>query len=141
MFNKNNSPVVAAIKIDGLGNYNGIEIETNLIKSAYGKDNFNNYIDNAVNDNRILFFDKKRSQELLKTPGVYFPNNLQSLDFNNNISHYREIVNNLQTYKMKYKMHTIIIHDLYFPVECMMPKNTVEEYDISVKRHAYNVEK
>ena len=30
----------------------------------------------------------------MKTPGVYFPNNLQSLDFNNNISHYREIVNN-----------------------------------------------
>ena len=30
----------------------------------------------------------------MKTPGVQFPDNLQSLDLTNNIAHYREIVNN-----------------------------------------------
>ncbi len=94
LIDKNNNPVICAVKIEGKGNYNNIEIRTNLLKSAYGKDNFNNYIKKAVKEDRVLYFDKKRSQEIMKTPGVQFPDNLQSLDLTNNIAHYREIVNN-----------------------------------------------
>ena len=90
---KNNSPVIAAIKVDGDGYVNNIEIKTNLIKSAYGKDNFNGYFKRAVDDNRLLIFNNKKSQELTKIPGVQFPDNLLSLDLNDNVAHYREIVN------------------------------------------------
>ena len=86
-------PVIVAVKIDGFGNYNGLEINTNLIKSAYGKDNFSRYVNDAVTENRFLYFNKKRSQELMNPPGVQFPDNLHTLDFTDNISQYKRIVN------------------------------------------------
>ncbi len=89
-----NRPIIAAVKVNGNGNYAGIEIKTNLIASTYGRNHFNSYLQTAVNENRILFYDKKRSQELLNTPGVQFPNNIQSLDFENSIAQYRASVNN-----------------------------------------------
>lgn len=96
-----NRPIIAAVKVNGNGNYAGIEIKTNLIASTYSKDNFNNYLQVAVNEKRVLFYDKKRSQELLNTPGVYFPNNIQSLDFGNSIAQYRASVNNQYTQNSK----------------------------------------
>ncbi|MEG1608552.1 MAG: hypothetical protein RR348_01655, partial [Clostridia bacterium] len=46
------------------------------------KDNFNNFIKINVDRNTILYWNKEKSQELIKTPGLQLPNNLNSLTSN-----------------------------------------------------------
>ncbi|MDR2768193.1 MAG: N-6 DNA methylase, partial [Treponema sp.] len=43
------------------GNFNGAEIDVNLVKSIYGKSGFENWLKAAIDDNRLLYFDKKRT--------------------------------------------------------------------------------
>ena len=59
-----------------------LEIEANIITSVYGKDNFNNFIANNAKENAVIYWNKEKSQELTKTPGIRFPDNLSSLDSN-----------------------------------------------------------
>lgn len=80
---KNNNPVVCSIKIDGTGNYNNIEVESNVVTSVYGKDtNPIGFIDKAIKDNRLLYWNKKISQSLFETPGLQLPDNLNMIDSN-----------------------------------------------------------
>ena len=94
VIDNDNIPISIYIHPNGTAYINNKEIKSTHIRSIYGRDNVTNYFNRAVGDGRVLYFDKKRSQELNKIPGVYFPNNLKNLDFNNNVSRYRDIVNN-----------------------------------------------
>lgn len=87
------SPVIGAIMFDGRGNYNDVEIEANILTSVYGKDNFNSFLKRNINENNILYCNKRKSQELLETPGIQFPNNFQSLSFNTIIRKSKAFVN------------------------------------------------
>ncbi len=80
---QDNNPILCSIKINGKGNYNNIEIDANILTSVYGKDaNPIGFIEKAVNENRVLYWDKKISQELFSTPGLQLPDNLYNLDSN-----------------------------------------------------------
>ena len=80
---KNNAPVVCAIKVDGRGNYNNVEIDANIVMSVYGKDtNPIGFIEKAVDDNRLLYWDKKMSQKLFDTLRLQLPNNINNFDSN-----------------------------------------------------------
>ncbi len=79
---KENRPVIGAIKVNGKGYINQVEISANILTSMYGKDNFRSFIERNVNAGNILFYNKEKSQELFKIPGIQFPNNLDNLDFN-----------------------------------------------------------
>lgn len=77
------NPIMCAINIQGEGYYNSVKIDTNLIASAYGKDNNPiGFIKRAVNENRVLYWDKKMSQALFEIPGLQLPDNLNRLDSN-----------------------------------------------------------
>ena len=92
---ENNNPVVCSIKIDGKGNYNNVEVEANVVTSVYGKDtNPTGFIEKAVEDNRVLYWNKKMSQELFDTPGLQLPDNINTLDSNVII---RKISDNVNT--------------------------------------------
>ncbi|MGI5891734.1 MAG: hypothetical protein ACOX7H_03225, partial [Bacillota bacterium] len=71
-------PIIVAVKANGYGNYNDIEIDANIMTSAYG---INDFIARAYKEDRILYFNNEKSQLLRKTPGVQFPDNLASADF------------------------------------------------------------
>lgn len=62
---KQDRPVIASIKIDGKGQINNIEIDTNVLTSAYGKDNYDSFMKkNIANGNMLYDIDedaKKRS--------------------------------------------------------------------------------
>ena len=74
---------MCAINIQGKGFYNSVEIDTNLVAGVYGKDtNPIGFIEKAVNDNRVLYWDKKMSQALFEIPGLQLPDNLNRLDSN-----------------------------------------------------------
>ena len=93
VLDKNHAPVIAAIKPNGSGFINCVKIDTNIVLSTYGKGNISNYVGNAFKENRILYVDKTKSQQLQKTPGVQFPNNLLTANFNKNLSQFRTEVN------------------------------------------------
>ena len=92
---QNGDVIIVAIKPDGRGNYNQIEVDSNIIKSAYGKNNLKSYVEKAFKEDRILIFDKLKSQKLTNTPRVQFPNNIPVSDFTNNLTNYRKIVNSI----------------------------------------------
>ena len=79
---KQQRPVIAALKFDGSGYMDNLEIEANIITSVYGKDNFNNFIANNAKENAVIYWNKEKSQELTKIPGIQFPDNLSSLASN-----------------------------------------------------------
>ena len=104
----NNNPIMCAININGKGNYNNLEIDTNLISSVYGKDsNPIGFIEKAVDEDRILYWNKKISQDLFKTPGLQLPDNLNKLDSNIIIRKSKWIVNtNSEKFSNKIKFST-----------------------------------
>lgn len=56
---KQNRTVIASIKIDGRGQINNIEIDTNVMTSAYGRSNYDKFMqDNIKNGNLLYDIDK-----------------------------------------------------------------------------------
>ncbi|MBR2403099.1 MAG: hypothetical protein IKB01_10105, partial [Lachnospiraceae bacterium] len=92
---QNGDVIIVAIKPDGRGYFNQVDVSSNIIKSAYGKDNLNTYVKAALKEDRILVFDKLKSQKLMNIPRVQFPNNILVSDFTNNLTNYRKIVNSI----------------------------------------------
>lgn len=88
-----NNPVIASIKPNGQGFYELEMQESNFITSIYGRENFKEFINRAINNNKILFIDKQKSQELFSVLGLEFSKGLNSLDFNTIIHQSRNIVN------------------------------------------------
>ena len=78
------NPILCSIKIDGKGFYNNIRIKkANILTSVYGKDtNPIGFIKRAVDEERVLYWDKKMSQDLFYIPGLQLPDNLLNLDSN-----------------------------------------------------------
>lgn len=64
MVDKNKNPIIVPIKINGKGNQNFIEIDANIIKSTYGKENYKNYINKNVTKDNLLFFNNKKIRDL-----------------------------------------------------------------------------
>jgi len=89
---KENRPIIAAIKLDGKGYINDLEINANILASTYGRNNFNSFIQRNADNRTILYYNKEKSQELSKIPGIQFPDNLESLDSNTIIRQTRAFV-------------------------------------------------
>lgn len=80
---EDNNPVLCAVKVDGDGYYNDVIIDANVVTSIYGKDtNPVGFISKAVDDGRLLYWDKKMSQTLLSIPGLQLPDNITKFDSN-----------------------------------------------------------
>ncbi len=88
-----NRPILGAVKFDGKGYLNSLEINSNILASVYGKDNFNDFIRRNLDAGTILYWNKEKSQELTKIPGVQFPDNLNSLTTNTIIRQAKAFVN------------------------------------------------
>lgn len=90
----NKNPVLCSIKINGTGFYNNVELESNVVTSVYGKDtNPVGFVEKAVDENRLLYWDKKMSQKLFDIPGLQLPDNIYNLDSNTIIRKIGENVN------------------------------------------------
>ncbi|MEW4402906.1 hypothetical protein AB1I62_04055 [Enterococcus sp. AN402] len=57
-------PLIAAIRPDGHGHYKMENIETNFILAVYGRNNFHKYFENLITPEKVIYFNKERSQEL-----------------------------------------------------------------------------
>ena len=52
---KNDNTIIASIKINGKGTINDIRIDTNVMTSAYGKDNYEKFIERNIKNGNLLY--------------------------------------------------------------------------------------
>lgn len=75
-------PILCSVIFKGKGFYNSVEIDSNVITSVYGKDtNPTEFISRAVGENRLLYWNKEKSQDIFNIAGLQLPNNIFNLDF------------------------------------------------------------
>ena len=84
-------PIIAAISPKGTGKYYGLDLMDTALLSSYGRNNFQNYLTTAKNEDRILWINKNNRQKQA-SPGVQFSNALLSSDYNNNLAQFKKIV-------------------------------------------------
>lgn len=91
---KNNAPIVIAVKMNGKGVYNNKEQTSNFITSVYGKNNRSlSYILDAFETKKMLYVDIEKSQRLLSVLRLQLPQGFNIVDFNRIISHLNSFVN------------------------------------------------
>jgi hypothetical protein len=61
MEDKDGNQIVAPIAQNITINRDRLEIDVNLVKSVYGKDDFEHFLERAVKDDRLLYVNKKRN--------------------------------------------------------------------------------
>lgn len=90
---KENRPVIAAIKMNGKGYQEGNRIDANILTSVYGRNNFNDFIKRNVEAGTVIYWSKEKSQELSDVPGIQFPDKIENLSFNTIIRKSKAFVN------------------------------------------------
>lgn len=91
---KQNRSVIVALKPSGKGKIEKRYIDANIVLSVYGRE-IKKHIHTALNEDRILYYDKTRSQDINLNPGLQLASITNNLDFTNNLSQYKKIVNNI----------------------------------------------
>ena len=77
-----NRPVIAAILLNGGGKMDGKHIKANIMTSAYGRNNFQSFLNRISENDAVIYWDKQKSQDLSVSLGIQFPNAITSLDSN-----------------------------------------------------------
>jgi hypothetical protein len=65
---KKKNLIIVPMRINATGNKDFIEIDTNLVKTIYGKENFQNYIDRNVDGSNLLLFENKKIRNFTPRP-------------------------------------------------------------------------
>ena len=89
-------PIIAAIKPNGKAKYDLELVESNFVMSFHGRNNFENQINRAVEQNKVLYYNKEKSQELFSVLGLQLSKGLNILDSNIIIHQSRNIVKGTQ---------------------------------------------
>lgn len=87
------SPVVVSIKPNGMGFYEIKSMKSNFITSVYGRNKFFNQFERVLREDRLIFFDKKKSQDIFVNRAEQYCELTANLDFNTIIHQSRNIVN------------------------------------------------
>ena len=92
----NNAPLLAIVSPNKYGTYDLKTVDSNFITSVYGKDrSFDKYVERIVSNDRLLYFDKVKSQELFSVLQLQLPQGLNNLS-SNIILHQSETIVNIQ---------------------------------------------
>lgn len=90
---QNGNPVVCAVKLDGKGRWENIDISANVLTSAYGKDNFQSFIDRNAENDTVFYWNEKKTRALFNSPGLQLPNEIERLASNTIIRKAKAFVN------------------------------------------------
>ncbi len=88
-----NLPIIAVIKPNGTAKYDFEIVDLNFMVSVYGRNNFENQINRALEDNKILYCNKEKSRVLFSVLGLQLSKGFNSFDFNIIIHQSNNIVN------------------------------------------------
>ena len=97
-----NRPVIAAILLNGTGQINEEYINANIMTSAYGKDNFQSFLNRLAEADAVFYWDKKKSQEMSVNLGLQLPNIITNLDSSTIIRKTRANVNTSANGEIKF---------------------------------------
>lgn len=78
-------PIIVSIRPNGKGNYELESVTSNFITSIYGREGFGEHIKEVIEQDKLLFFNKQKSQELFSVLRLEFPQGLNNLDSNINL--------------------------------------------------------
>ena len=67
LIDKENRPVIASIKMNGKGKIDNKKINTNVLTSVYGRNNYDNFIKNNLEEGKLLY---DRNQGIIKELGI-----------------------------------------------------------------------
>ena len=73
-------PIIVSIFPNGTCDYNGREWQGNVITSVYGRNNFRTFLQRAVDQDCMIYYNKEKSQQLFSLLTVTLPQGL-----NNNV--------------------------------------------------------
>lgn len=104
-------PIIAAIKPNGKAKYDLELVESNFVMSFHGRNNFENQINRAVEQNKVLYYNKEKSQELFSVLGLQLSKGLNILDSNIIIHQSRNIVKGTQQENIEYKNNSVTQQD------------------------------
>lgn len=82
MLDPDGLPVIVSVKVDGKGQYNNVEIDSNFITSYYGRERFNNFMQANINANTLLYIDGKKATALATGPNTQWFGQLKNYSFN-----------------------------------------------------------
>ena len=77
-----NRPVIAAIMLNGEGRLGKKHINANIMTSAYGRNNFQSFLNRIADENAVIYWNEKKSQDMSVSLGIQFPNAITSLNSN-----------------------------------------------------------
>ena len=72
-------PIIASIKLNGRGIYEIEDVSCNFVTSVYGRNNFLEFIETAASEDKVLFFDKIKTENLLLFQGLQLPETYNKL--------------------------------------------------------------
>lgn len=75
---KNDNIIVASIKIDGKGQINDIAIDSNVLTSAYGKNNYDRFMQENIKKGNLLYDIDDGIIKKTNTPRLELPNDISS---------------------------------------------------------------
>lgn len=87
-------PVIIAIHPDGSGHYARAELASNFVTSMYGKRSFANFVNSAIDDDRVVYVNKKRTRSLYSRVRLQLPKSLDRDGFiKDSIARKEDVVN------------------------------------------------
>ncbi len=92
---KKDRPIIIALKDDGKGTVGGKVISCNVVTSTYGKDGFTNFLNGSLKRGGMLYYNEKKSRDLVVSAGLRLPRLLANYDSDTIIRRYNENVNTL----------------------------------------------
>ena len=88
-----NNPVFVSIKPNGKGRYLVEEMDSNFVTSVYGRNNFIDFFRKVLEEDKLLYCDKIKSQVMFERWGEQYSELTNNLDYNKIIHQSRNIVN------------------------------------------------
>ena len=92
MLDTDGLPIIASIKPNGEGYFDAEVVPSNFMRSVYGRNEFADFIQRAIDNDAVLYTDKVKSQKLYQQLRVQFPQGLTTLGFDTIIHKSRNIV-------------------------------------------------
>ena len=92
LLDNDGNPIIISIATDGEGTHEYQMIPSNFLTSMYGREKFNNFITNLLNQNKMLYIDNKKSHDLYKNLGLQLPSAFTQIGFDKIIQQSKNIV-------------------------------------------------
>lgn len=111
-------PIIAAMR-QGMGMLLAKKIEANILTSAYGRNDFLEFVNVAISENRILYANKEKCHSLEEALSVQFADRLNNSVVNNSIPQKPKMVNGENMEKSETEVAKL----------CEKLKQEIAEYD------------